>query len=56
LIAVLFKQQQHAIDVGRTSHIHGIFGQFIDGGQITCHPMSVGEIETIAPGLEQGLA
>ena len=53
--AVLCKRQQHAIDVGRASHIHGICGQCIHSGEITCHPMSVGEIEPIAPSLEKGL-
>ena len=55
LHAVLFKQPQHAINIGGTSHIHGIFGQFIHGGEIACEPVAVGEIETIAPGLEKGL-
>ena len=43
------------IDVCRTSHIDGIFRQFIHSGEIACEPMSVGKIETIAPGLEKGL-
>src|SRR5713101_7054960 len=40
LAAVLFKQPQHAIDVGCTSDIHGILGQFIYGGEISCQPVS----------------
>jgi len=55
LYTVLFKQPQHAINIGRASDIHSIFGQFIHGGEIACEPVPVGEIETIAPGLEKGL-
>ena len=55
LDAVLFKHPQHAIDICFASHIDGIWGQFIHGGEIACQPMSVGEIESIAPGLEKGL-
>jgi hypothetical protein len=55
LYAVLFKRPQHAIDIGCASDIHGIFGQFIHGGEIACEPVSVGEVKTIAPCLEKGL-
>ena len=55
LDAMLFQQPQHAIDIGCASYIHGSFGQFIYGGEIACEPVPVGEIETIAPGLEKGL-
>ena len=55
LVAVLCKRYYHPMDVCCPSHIHGIFRQFIHSDQITCHPVSVGEIETIAPGLEKGL-
>ena len=55
LDAVLFKQPQHAIDICFASHIDGIWGQFIHGGEIACQPMSVGKIEPIAPGFEKGL-
>ena len=55
LYAVVFQQPQHAINIGCASNIDGIFGQFIHGGEIACQPMPVGEIETIAPGLEKGL-
>ena len=55
LDAVLFKGPQHAIKIGCASHIHSSFGQCIHGGEIACEPMSVGEIETIAPCLEEGL-
>jgi len=53
LEAVLFQQPQHAIDIGCAAYIHGIFGQFIHGGEIPCEPVSVGKIETIAPGLDK---
>jgi hypothetical protein len=55
LYAVVFQQPQHAITIGRASDIHRLFGQFIHGGEIARQPMSVGEVETIAPGLEKGL-
>ena len=55
LDAVLFKHPQHAITIGGSSDINGVFRQFIDGGERACEPMSVGEIEIIAPGLEKGL-
>ena len=53
--AVVFQQPQHDINIGRASDIHRIFGQCIHGGEIACQPMSVGEIETVAPGLKKGL-
>jgi len=55
LDAVVFQQPQHVIHIGCASHIHSIFGQFIHGSEIAYEPVSVGEIETIAPGLEKGL-
>jgi hypothetical protein len=55
LNAVLFKQPQHAINIGCPSHIHRIFGEFIHGSEIACEPVSVGEIEPIAPGVEKSL-
>jgi hypothetical protein len=55
LDTVLFQQPQHAINISCASDIHRIFGQFIHGGEIACEPMSVGQIETIAPGLEKAL-
>ena len=55
LDTILFKHPQHAITLGGSSDINGLFRQFIDGGGIACEPMSVGEIEIIAPGLEKGL-
>jgi hypothetical protein len=55
LDAVLFKQPQHAVNIGCPSHIHRIFGQFIHGSEIACEPVSVGEIKPIAPGLKKGL-
>ncbi len=55
LYAVLVQQTQHAINIGGASDIDSIFGQFIHGGEIACEPVSVGEIETVAPGLEKGL-
>jgi hypothetical protein len=53
--AILFQQPQYAINIRCASDIDGIFGQFILGSEIACHPMSVGEIETVAPRLEKGL-
>jgi hypothetical protein len=55
LEAVVFQQPQHAINIGSASDIHSIFSQFMHGGEIACEPVSIGEIETIAPGLEKGL-
>ena len=55
LYAVLFQQPQHAINIACPSHIDGIFGQFIYSSEIACQPMSVGEIEPVAPCLEKGL-
>jgi hypothetical protein len=55
LDAVVFQQPQYAITIGCASDIYGIFGQFIDGSEIACQPVSVGEIKPIAPGLEKGL-
>jgi len=55
LDAVAFKQPQHAIDIGLTTYIHGIVGEFIHGGEVACQPMSVGEIETIALCLQKAL-
>jgi hypothetical protein len=55
LYAVLFQQPQHTIDIGRTSYIHSIFRQFIHGSKLACEPVSIGEIETVAPCLEKGL-
>jgi hypothetical protein len=55
LDAGVFQQSQHTINISRASDIDGLFGQVIHGSEITCQPMSVGEIETIAPGLEEGL-
>jgi hypothetical protein len=55
LDAVLFKQPQHAIDICFATHIDGIGGQFIHGSEIAGQPMSVGEVEPIAPGLEKSL-
>jgi hypothetical protein len=51
LYAVLFQPPQHAIDIGCAAYIHRVFGEFIHSGEIACQPMSVGEIETVAPGL-----
>ena len=53
LYAVVFQQPQHAINIGCASHIHSSFSQFIHGGEIACEPVSVGEVETIAPCLEK---
>jgi len=53
LDAVLFKRPQHAINIGYAAYIHGLFGEFIHGSEIACEPVSVGEIETIAPSLEK---
>jgi hypothetical protein len=55
LDAVVFQQPHHAITIGCASDIHRIFGPFIHGGEIACQPVSVGEIETITPGLKKGL-
>jgi hypothetical protein len=55
LYAILFQQPQHAINIGCASNIDGIFGQCIHGGERACQPMPVGEIETIAPGVEKGV-
>ncbi len=55
LDTVLFKHQEHVIDICCPSHVHGIFGQFIHRREIACQPMSVGEIETITLCLEKGL-
>jgi hypothetical protein len=55
LDAIVFQQPQHAITIRCASDIHRSFGQCIHGSEITCHPMSVREIETIAPYLEKGL-
>src|SRR5262245_40822981 len=55
LDAVLSKHPQQAISIGCPSHIHGIFGQFIHCGEIACQPVSVGEIEPLALGLEKSL-
>ena len=55
LDAVLFKHPQHAITIGGALDINGLLRQFIDGGEIACEPMSRGEVETIASGLEKGL-
>jgi hypothetical protein len=54
LSAGVFQQPQHAIDIGCASHIYSIFGQCIHGSEIACRPMSVGEVEPIAPGVEKG--
>ena len=48
LDAVLFKQPQYAIRIGGASHIDGVIGQFIHGGEIACEPMVVGKIKIIA--------
>ena len=53
LNAVVFQQPQHAINIGCAAYIHRIFGQFIHGSERACEPVSVGEIETIAPSLEK---
>ena len=50
---VVFQRQLHTIKIACTSDIHGSFGQFIDGSEIACEPMSAGQIETIAPCLEK---
>jgi hypothetical protein len=55
LNTVLFKRPQHAINISSAAYIHCIFGQFIHGGKIACEPVSVGEVETIAPNLKKGL-
>ena len=55
LNTVVFKQPQHAINIGCAAYIHGLVGEFIHGGKIACQPVSVGEIETVAPCLEKGL-
>src|SRR5438105_5338701 len=55
LDAVVFKGPQHAINSGCPSHIHRSFGEFIYGSEIACQPVSVGEIETVAPCLKKGL-
>lgn len=55
LDAVVFQPPQHAIHIGCAAYIDGRFGQFIHGSEIPCQPMSVGEIETVAPCLEKGL-
>jgi hypothetical protein len=55
LYAVVFQQPQHAIHIGCPSYIHDLFGQFMHGGERACEPVSVGEIEMIAAGLEKGL-
>ena len=55
LEAVEFQQPQHALQIGCLSHIPGLFGQCMHGGERACEPVSVGEIETIASGLEKGL-
>jgi len=55
LEAVLFQRPQHATHIGCASHIHRSFGQFIHGSEIACEPVSVGEVETVAPCLEEGL-
>ena len=55
LEAVLFKCPQHTIHIGGSSHIHGSFGQGIHGGERASEPVSVGEIETVTPGLEKSL-
>jgi hypothetical protein len=55
LYAILFKRPQHAIKIGCPSHIHGIFRQFIYGGEIACEPVSIGEIKMIAPSVEKSL-
>jgi hypothetical protein len=53
LDAVLFKQPQYAIRIGGASHIDGVVGQFIYGGEIACKPVPVCHIETIAACLEK---
>ena len=55
LNAILCKQPQHVVNIGCASHIHSSFGPLICGGVIACHPMPVGKLETIAPGLENSL-
>ena len=55
LDAVLFKQPQYAIRIGGASHIDGVVGQFIHGSEIACEPVAVGEIETVASGLERSM-
>ena len=55
LDAVLFKQPQYAIRIGGASHIDSVVGQFIHSGEIACEPVAIGEIETVAPGVEKGL-
>jgi hypothetical protein len=49
LDAVWFQQPQHAINIDCSSNIDRIFGQFIHGGEIAYQPVSVGELEPIAP-------
>jgi len=53
--AVLVQEPQHARNIGCASHIHGSFGQCIHGGEIARQPVSVGEIEPMAPSFEKGL-
>jgi hypothetical protein len=55
LYAVVFLQPQHAIDVCCASDIHGLFGQFIHGGERACEPVAVRKVEPIAPGLQKTL-
>ncbi len=55
LDAGVFQQSQHAINISRASDMDGLFGQFIHGSERACEPVSVGEIEPVTPGLEEGL-
>ena len=55
LYAVLFQPPQHAIDIGCAPHTHGSFGQCMHGGERACEPVVVGEIETVASGLERSM-
>jgi len=55
LLAVVVQEPQQATNIGGASHIHRFFRQFVQGSEIARQPVSVREIETIAPREEKGL-
>ena len=55
LYAGVFQYPQHAITIASAASLHRLFGQCIDSSERAGEPVSVGEIETIAPSVEQGV-
>ncbi len=53
--AIVFEHPEYAIGIRGASDIHGLWGEFIDSGEVACHPVSVGKIEPIASCLQKRL-